>query len=403
MMGQPANGKPVSTNSNRCPVARAYNVVGGVTVMRNLRLLPLLALVLSTQPASAAPASPEHSPTTPHLEHVAVWAENIDATAAFLADALGWRRHPLEFGVREDSTVFGGMKLAFVDANGFWLELVQPTTAGPGMDFLRQKGNGSIVELDFFVDDFDRSVALLKSKGVEPHGMDDKPMVAGGLLEEWAKIDGEVRTAAERLAYLPIDVARGTSIELGWEYPSGVVVHRDRTWSDDDRTPRSTPRMDHVTVAAADLEATVDVYTRILDLKRRPGAPGLSRDWMGVTGTGQTWIDGNAGVWINVVAPTGARGVQVLKDPRFGDGSIIELAAEVSDIDAFYDAMRAKGIEMTAGDGLPLPAGSKAVMTSTGDRYNYFPRDRAQGMRILIFERAKSGAIAERDRKPVDH
>jgi catechol 2,3-dioxygenase-like lactoylglutathione lyase family enzyme len=363
---------------------------------RFLTMLPFLVLPLESSVASSAPP---RSPTTPHLEHVAVWAANIDKTAAFLADALGWRRHPLEFGVREDSTVFGGMKLAFVDANGFWLELVEPTTEGPGMEFLKQKGNGSIVELDFFVDDFEKSVALLKSKGVEPHGMDDKPMVGGGLLQEWAKIDGKVRTADERLAYLPVDVARGTSIELGWEYPSGVVFYRDDTWGPKERTPSTTPRMDHVSVAAADLEKTAEVYTKVLELKRVPGTPGLRRDWMGVTETGQTWIHGNSNVWVNIVAPTGTKGAKILQDARFGDGNIMELAAEVPDVAAFYDAMKAKGVTMTAGDDTPLPAGSKAMTTPTGDRYCYFPLDRSEGMRIMIFERAKggNGALAQRD------
>jgi catechol 2,3-dioxygenase-like lactoylglutathione lyase family enzyme len=365
---------------------------------RLLTMLPLLALPLGAGAASSPPA-PRRSPTTPHLEHVAIWAADMARTEAFLADALGWRRHPLEFGVRDDSTVFGGMKLSFVDANGFWLELVQPTTEGPGMEFLRQKGNGSIVELDFFVDDFEKSVDLLKSKGIQPMGMDGKPMVNGGLLQEWARIDGKVRNADERLAYLPIDVARGTSIELGWEYPSGVVFYRDETWGPEKRTPANTPRMDHVTVASADLEKSVEVYTKVLELNRVPGA-GLRRDWMGVSETGQAWIHGNSNVWVNIVAPTGPEGAKILQDSRYGDGNIMELAAEVADIEAFYDAMQAKGLTMTAGDNTPLPAGSKAVTTPTGDRYSYFPLDRSEGLRIMIFERAKSGngALAQRDK-----
>ena len=361
---------------------------------RLLMTLPFLVLPIRSW---AVPPGPTRSPTEPRLEHVAIWAADLEKTEAFLADALGWRRHPLEFGVREDSTVFGGMKLAFIDANGFWLELVQPTTEGPGMDFLRQKGNGSIVELDFFVDDFDKSVELLRAKGIEPMGMDGKPMVNGGLLQEWAKIDGKIRDADERLAYLPVDVARGTSIELGWEYPSGVVFYRDETWGPNERTPSNTPRMDHVTVAAADLEKSVDVYTKVLELKRVKGVPGVRRDWMGVTESGQTWIHGNAGVWVNIVAPTGAAGEKVLADPRFGEGNIMELAAEVQNIDEFYDAMKAKGIVMTAGDGVPLPAGSKAVSTPTGDRYAYFPLDRSEGLRLMVFERARNGAMTQRD------
>jgi catechol 2,3-dioxygenase-like lactoylglutathione lyase family enzyme len=338
-------------------------------------------------------------PTQPRLEHVAVWAADIDRTARFLEEALGWRRHPLEFGVREDSAVFGGMKLAFVDGNGFWIELVQPTTEGPGMEFLRQKGNGSIVELDFFVDDFDQSVELLRTKGITAMGMDGEPMKDGGLLKEWALIDGKVRDADERLAYLPMEVSRGTSIELGWEYPSGVVIYRDETWGPREQTPQSAPRMDHVTVAAADLEKTAEVYTKVLELQRAAGVPGLRRDWMGVTEGAQTWIHGNAGVWINLVAPAGDAGQRLLADPRYGDGNIMELAAEVGDLDAFHDAMKAKGIVMTSDGTTPLAAGTTAVTTPTGDRYSYFPTDRSEGMRIVVFERARgaSGALAQRN------
>ena len=364
------------------------------------RMFALLACLLVPALGRAAPPAQPRPAVRPHLEHVAVWVADLEKTAAFLEDALGWRRHPLEFGVREDSQVYGGMKLAFVDGNGFWIELVEPTTEGPGMDFLRQKGNGSIVELDFFVDDFDEAIKWLEGKGVQPWGMDGKPMVDGGLLREWARIDGKVRDADERILYLPMDVSRGTSIEIGWEYPSGVVFYRDDTWGPDKKTPASAPRMDHVTVASADLERTLEVYTRTLELRRVEGVPGLPRDWMGVTPTGQAWIHGNSNVWVNVVAPAGETGKTVIADTRFGDGNIMELAAEVPDIEAFYDAMQAKGITMTAGDGMALPAGSKAVTAASGDRFAYFPLDRSEGMRILVFQRAADGkgVFAARDR-----
>jgi len=274
--------------------------------MRIHRWLSLLPFLVFPVRSWAVPPAPARSPTQPHLEHVAVWAADLEKTAAFLQEALGWRLHPLEFGVAEDSAVYGGMKLAFVDANGFWIELVEPTTEGPGMEFLKQKGNGSIVELDFFVDDFDKSVAWMKGKGVEPWGMDGKPMVNGGLLREWARIDGKVRDADERLMYLPMDVSNGTSIELGWEYPSGVVYYRDETWGPDKKTPADAPRMDHVTVAAADLNKTVATYTSVLELRRATGAPGLERRWMGVSESGQTWIHCNSNVWVNIVAPAGS-------------------------------------------------------------------------------------------------
>jgi len=119
---------------------------------------------------------------------------------------------------------------------------------------------------------------------------------------------------------------------------------------------------------------------------------------MGVSETGQAWFYGNANVWINVVAPKGPVGEKILAS--FGEGNIMELAAEVTNIDAFHDAMQKKGIVMTAGDDTPLPPGEKAVITTTGDRYAYFPLDRSEGMRIMVFERAKGDAsvFAQRNR-----
>jgi len=367
--------------------------------LRRLFLVLLLALLTAPIETWAAPRDPKDYSTAPRLDLLAVWVRDVDKTAAFLNDVLGWRRHPLQFGVKEDSEVFGGMKLAWVDANGIWLELVQPTTEGPGMKFLREKGDGSVVELDFFVDDFDKSVGLLKAKGIQPMGMDGKPMKEGGLLREWVIVDGKRVEGAERLAYLPVEAARGTSIMLGWEFPSGAVIRRDKTWSEKERTPRSTPRTDYVTVASADLENTAAVYTRVLNLKRLSATVGIRRDWMGVAEDTQAWIKSPSKLWVNLVSPTGKAADRILKDSRLGDGAIVEIAAEVPNIDAFYDAMLGKGIVMTAGDATPLPSGSKAVTSPTGDRYCYFPLDRSEGMRIMIFERSNGplGALRRRD------
>src|ERR1700722_19751325 len=116
-----------------------------------MKLSKKIAIALCLQlPLWAGASTPAGAGFNPHLEHLAVWVQDLDKTAAFLQDALGWRRHPLKFGVEADSKVYGGMKLGFVDANGIWLELVQPTTPGPGMDFLKEKGNGAPGKLDFF-------------------------------------------------------------------------------------------------------------------------------------------------------------------------------------------------------------------------------------------------------------
>ena len=161
--------------------------------------------------------------------------------------------------------------------------------------------------------------------------------------------------------------------------------------------------MDHVLVIASDLESTATVYTDTLRLQRHPSAPGLPREWMGFGAGQHSWIRGNDhGTWIALMAPsTPADGKAVLGDARFGEGAIMELGVEVDDIDAFYDHMKAKDITMTAGDATSLPSGQKSVLIeSSGDRYSYFPLDKSEGMRILVFQRGpkETSIFGKRDR-----
>jgi catechol 2,3-dioxygenase-like lactoylglutathione lyase family enzyme len=361
--------------------------------MHTKNVVGSLILLLLNAVSQSAAASPASDSLKPRLEHTAVWVKDVDKTSNFLSYALGWRRHPLKFGVAADSRVYGGMKLAFVDANGLWLELVEPTSPGPGMDFLKQKGNGSLVELDFFVDDFDTAEAAVRTMGIQPMGMDGKPMVNGGRLTEWAIKDGKRVRGDERLLYMPMDVSRGTSVEIGWEYPSGVVLLRDATWKEGERTPRSGPRVDHVVVLAQDLEKTAKFYTDVLGLRRNPRSSGFPRRWMGLGADRHAWIDGGDGTWIELVSPApGSAAAKLLENPRFGDGAILELDVEVPDADTFYDRMRAKGLTMTAGDSTALAAGEKSVVLPTGDRFSYFPQSASQGMRIMVFQRGSAAS-----------
>lgn len=338
----------------------------------------------------------------PRIEHLAVWAEDLDETAAFLDDALGWKRHPLEFGVDEDDEVFGGMELAFIDANGLWLELVQPTTEGPGMDFLREKGNGSLVELDFLIDDFDKNIEEMRSRDIELIGMDSNPIVGDGLLREWTRLNGETGRGDERLSYVPFDMACGTSIELLWEHPVTGVVHRRNAHKSLEWTSvKDGPRLDSVCVLGREIEKISSVYTDILRLERLPVSSGIDRGWMSLGGTNHSWINGNSdSIWIELIAPkSGHLEMDSLKS--LGEGSIVELTVEISDIEEFYDKMRKKDIVLTAGDATPLPKGDKAVVnTASGDRYAYLPLEKSKGMRIMVFERADAdgGIFNKRDR-----
>jgi catechol 2,3-dioxygenase-like lactoylglutathione lyase family enzyme len=328
----------------------------------------------------------------PRLEHIAIWAEDIDKSAAFLEEALGWKRHPLVFGVPEDNPVFGGMELAFVDANGLWIELVQPTTEGPGKEFLKLKGNGAIVELDFEIDDFDANTEAYKKRGINLIGMDGELLTAGGLLQEWVLVGGKRVPADEHLSYLPFDLARGTSIELFTEEANGALLVRDNDYPNAPKTPKSAPRLDNVVVLAEDFEQSLKVYTEILNLPRHSSIVGVHRGWMGFKEQSHAWIEANkSGFWIELVGPRGGdKGVLATQ----GDGAIVEMGVEVADIDAFTRQMAGKGIVMTAGDSVNLPAGKTAITDPrTGDRYCYFPLNKSHGMRIMVFQCGGSESV----------
>ena len=122
---------------------------------------------------------------------------------------------------------------------------------------------------------------------------------------------------------------------------------------------------------------------------------GPARGWLEVGATAHAWIEANDdGFLIEIVGPKtpGAKGA--IKS--LGDGLILELVVEVSDLNALSDRMKAKGVVMTAGDGVPLPRGAAWIDTG-GDQFAYFPRDKSFGMRIMAFDGgAKGGSIIRR-------
>ena len=123
-----------------------------------------------------------------------------------------------------------------------------------------------------------------------------------------------------------------------------------------------------------------------MGLKRHPAEFGLDG---GATNLGDmqcAFIEAN-GVWVQLVQPASAGYVRDLLKEK-GDGYAMEVAAEVDDLDAFYDHMAAKGITMVNCDGSPLAPGAKGLTVEpSGDRHHYFPLNESQGMRIMVYER----------------
>ena len=117
------------------------------------------------------------------------------------------------------------MEATFIDANGVWLVLVQPTGPGPLMDQLNEKGEGYVSELIVEVDDLEKFYDDMKAKGVQMQNIDGTP------LDDDKKYH-ILEPYGDRLAYLPTDVSRGMTIEVFQRGPreTSLIHQRDDSW-----------------------------------------------------------------------------------------------------------------------------------------------------------------------------
>lgn len=324
------------------------------------------------------------------LDHLAVWVEDIDKTATFLTETVGWKRHPMEVDVSAEDETTGGMKAVFVHGGGLWLELVLPTSPGPGMDILEEVGEGAIVEVNFEAIDADYQKVLeeMDAKGIQMLSMDGSPLKDGGRIQESVRGDAATAETGQLIAYWPADISCGTTIEVyerRLDDATNLLNIRDEAWVNEKPRPNS-PRIDRVCILVEDLSRTAEFYTEVMGLKRHPAEFSLDGGANNLGDMQCAFIEAN-GVWVQLVQPTSAGYVRDLLKEK-GDGYAMEVAAEVDDLDAFYDHMAAKGITMVNCDGSPLAPGAKGLTVEpSGDRHHYFPLNESQGMRIMVYER----------------
>ena len=329
----------------------------------------------------------------PHLrlDHIAVWTDDIDKASSFFTDIVGWKRHPMEFGVSPEDETTGGMEGVFFDANGIWLELILPTSPGPGMDILNEKGSGAIIEINFEPHDYDAVLAEMKAKGIPMENMDGSPLGDdGGVIKEGvAEEDGGIDEQGQRIAYWPKELACGSTVEIyemDEDDDKALLTIRDKMWEGEKADP-STPRCDHISIFVKDLEKAASFYTDVMGLKRHPLPVEIDGDAnAGVGGLKMAFIDTN-GVWLELVQPTGPGPFMELLEEK-GDGYIAELIAEVDDIDAYYDQMKAKGVQLVDAEGRPLGDDRKAFeLEPFGTRGAYFPTEATDGLTIQLYQR----------------
>lgn len=328
------------------------------------------------------------------LDHLAVWVADMDATVRFLTDIVGWKRHPMVVEVSPEELTTGGMEAVFIDGNGLWLELILPTTPGPGLDILEEKGDGAIVEVNFEAvdDDYVNLLAEMESRGIQMLNMDGSPLRNAGRIEEGVRGNEASAESGQCIAYWPRDLSRGTTIEV-YEKLSGdetnLLQIRDQHWHYGE-FDSNTPRIDHVSIVVRDLEKSAAFYTDVMGLRRHPEKFIIEADDNeGIGGFEAAWIDAN-GVWLELVQPTTPGRLMSMLSEK-GDGHPMEIIAEVDDIGRYVDTVKAKGITMVNIDGSPLDDTEKSyVQQTSGEKIAYFPQDMSRGMTIEIIQRGPS-------------
>jgi hypothetical protein len=262
----------------------------------------------------------------------------MEKTASFLTDIVGWKRHPMVVEVSGEEATTGGMEAVFIDGNGLWLELILPTTPGPGQDILEQQGDGAIVEVNFEAVDADYEITLQKmeSRGIQMLNMDGTPLLNGGLIQEGVRGDDASHESGQRIAYWPESLSRGTTIEV-YEKLSDDTTNllniRDEQWQGE-QAAGGYPRIDHVVIPDQAI-----------------------------------WIDTN-GVKLKLLQPTGPGPLMDALREK-GDGYPVEIVTEVDNLGGYIEAVTARGGQLTAGQDSPIAR---------------FPSDLARGINIAVVQ-----------------
>ena len=160
----------------------------------------------------------------PRMSHISIVVADLEMSARFYTEVMGLRRHLMDLAIDGAANdAIGGMKAAFIDANGVWLELFQPDGPGPLMDLLNEKGDGHVAELCAEVDDLAAYYDATKAKGVCLVGMDGAPL---GENEKFYTLS----PSGDRIAWFPAEVSRGMTIEVIERGPreTSILHRRDR-------------------------------------------------------------------------------------------------------------------------------------------------------------------------------
>ncbi len=327
------------------------------------------------------------------MDHLAIWVGDMDKTIAFLTDIVGWKVHPMVIEVDEDDPTVGGMKAIFVDGNGLWLELIEPTTPGPGMDILDEVGPGAIVEANFEAlgKDYFKAIDIMEAKGVQMLAMDGSPLADYGRIYEGVQGLEETAETGQHIAYWPAEATGGTTVEIysrEMDDETNLLNVRDEQWKNE-KPDLESPRSHHVVVMVKDIEHAAKFYTETMGLKRSPATFDIAaEDNDGLGAMKIAFVNtGNKKIWLELCQPEGPGPVMDYLTEK-GEGQMTELVVEVDDLGNYYETLKAKGVQLADINGTPLEENKKYdVLQPSGDKIAYFPKDVACGMNIEIVER----------------
>jgi methylmalonyl-CoA epimerase len=107
------------------------------------------------------------------VDHVSFVVEDLETALEFYVETLG-----LPVVKKEDSELHG-VKAAFLRAGDVMVEIIEPLSEGPLMDFLRKRGPG-FHHMAFEVPDLPEALAVVADAGYRVIDPEPKPGIEGG-------------------------------------------------------------------------------------------------------------------------------------------------------------------------------------------------------------------------------
>jgi catechol 2,3-dioxygenase-like lactoylglutathione lyase family enzyme len=306
----------------------------------------------------------------PRLEHIVLLVKDLDQTATALSEVLGWRRNPLLYADGDKPPTYGGAKNSWIDGNGIWLELIQPTVAGASRDRLGAR-DCALAELDFEVDNFKETYNALKSAGVTLVNYANGPVENNGRVSLSVLSPDGGEPGEDYAAMVPVGISQGISVEIfqrGFSEAS-ILRRRDALRSREMREP-TAPHIDRVVVLSNEPGKAARFFVDSLHLHGATVSQNSSNMVF------ETTSDGSLPVRI---------AVREARDE--GASGVMEIAARVENLAVFAERLGKQGIHLVNESGERASAPLRA--SGRNELYGYIPTQilfGLHGLRLRVYQ-----------------